>query len=328
LAVTQILSVATVFVFPKYGVTGAFDIYGVGEPGLWRGLFGTKNVLGHVSGIAFGAIVIFGRRGLRSSKIWGISILASAACLVGARSSSGFMLAAALPLTFVSLVKPKGIVRLFAGPVLLYLLVLAAVYAEDLSSLILRSLGRDASLSGRTEIWYLGWQFASQYWATGAGFSYTSSPAVVEMLTEIFAIPHFHNAFLSLLVDVGYVNAATLALAVLYGLFRAWSIRTTSSTAFARNVFTILVVGWLISGITEVDALRTYGPIVQTGITALLGLYSLQRPNRASSVSYLKMSLLARYKVETAANGSSSTSPVGLASAGTATGLCKDNLHG
>ena len=279
LAVAVLGSVAAVLLLPHYAVAGPHDMLGASEAGDWRGLYGHKNTLGHVAGLAAGALATRGGRLVRPPALRGSALVAAALCVGASRSMSGLVLAAGLPALDALLIRFRGPGRLaLAG---FGLAALAAAFACRALILAagLAALGRDATLSGRTAIWRTAGDVVQQRLLRGWGLNYSVSPEVAARLTALFGVNHVHNALLDTVINLGLAGAALLVLAVA-GAF-GFGRRILRSDTAARGVLALLASGWLLSGLTEDMAVRAEGPMAQLGLCALFGLYSL-RAGRAS----------------------------------------------
>ena len=160
-------------------------------------------------------------------------------------------------LRILSLFKPRTRVAINASVAVLMMLLLMLVVIfstpADLYLSVTESLGKDASLTGRTDLWAIARDAISERPFLGWGFdSHTSV-----MSESIYAIPfnHYHNGYLDTLIAGGVV----LLLLVMYNLIR-----------FARGFFVAF----------RKDA--TIFPLVVPLVMLLflnLSEYSLIRPN-------------------------------------------------
>ncbi len=278
LGVATVGSVVAVLLLPHYAIAGAHDVLGASTPGDWRGLYGHKNTLGHVAGLAVGVLASSRGRLVRPPGLRWLGLAAALACVVASRSASGLALAAALPVLDQVRLHVRGTARLaLAG---FGLAALAAAFAGRAMILAagLAAMGRDATLSGRTAIWRAAAELVRLHMLGGWGLNYSVSAEVAERLTALFGVNHVHNALLDVVINLGGLGAALLVLAVAGAL--ATAIRPGSRSA-ARGALGLLAVGWLLSGLTEDMAVRADGPVAQFGLCALFGLYGL-RAGRAS----------------------------------------------
>ena len=273
-------SVAAVLLLPRYAIAGPHDVLGASAPGDWRGLYGHKNALGHIAGLAAAALAARGGRLVGPRALRWAGLGSAVACVAASRSMSGLALAIVLPLLDRLLLWPRGWARLaLAG---FALAALAGAFAGRALILAagLAALGRDGTLSGRTAIWRAAADLSGRHRLGGWGLNYSVSPEVAARLTALFGVNHVHNAALDVFINLGGVGVAMLALAVA-GAFAAAARATRPASSAARTTLGLLAAGWLLSGLTEDMAVRADGPVAQIGLCALFGLYGL-RAGRAS----------------------------------------------
>ena len=279
LAVAVLGSMAAALLLPHYGVAGPHDVMGASRPGDWRGLYGHKNTLGHVAGLAVGALASRSGRLVRPSRLRWAALGAAIVCVAASRSASGLVLAAALPVLDQLRARFRGPGRLaLAGFALAAMAVTFAARAVILAA-GLAALGRDATLSGRTAIWRAADELVRRRLLRGWGLNYSVSPEVAARLTALFGVNHVHSALLDVVINLGLLGALLLGLAVVGAL--AIGRRPGRGDAAARRALALLTAGWLLSGLTEDMAVRTEGPVAQFGLCALFGLYGL-RAGRAA----------------------------------------------
>ncbi|MDR3507371.1 MAG: O-antigen ligase family protein [Caulobacteraceae bacterium] len=292
LAASFVLNILTVFLLPRYGITGGTDVYGASSSGEWRGLYNHKNVLGQFCGVSFGVLVVTGRDLLRPTALWLVSLALALLCIYKASSSTGLVLAAILPGIYYGLLWPRGVFRVLGGIAVAIgctaILLLRGVVVDS----VLRALGKGETLSGRTDIWHVAREFAGQYPITGAGYDYSNSAEMTARFFKLFNVPNAHNAYLDALINLGWIDTAVLGAAVIGALVAAWSRRLPEQLEGVRNALTLFLAAWLISGTDEVMAMKPLGALPLFGAVAIIGLYNLKRygerigaPARASSAA-------------------------------------------
>lgn len=284
LACACLASLAAVVGLPRFAVTGAHDMVGAGAPGAWRGLYLHKNVLGHVAGLAAGALGSRGGRLVRPAALrWG-GLGAALACVAMSRSAAGLVLAAALPL-LAAAPRLRGAAALATAGFGAGALAVACAAHALLAAAALAALGRDPTLSGRTAIWRTARELIARRPLFGGGLDLSVSPATAARLQAQFGVNHLHNAGLDILLNFGAAGFALWAAAV-------WSALALSTQAYgaerragvsdaARRTLRLLVLGWLASGLVEDMGVRTQGPMAAVGAAALCSLYGLGAGRRA-----------------------------------------------
>ena len=208
-------SFAFVLVVPDLGIaTGV-------HAGAWRGIFTHKNGLGDrmvFSGLTFWVLALDAKR--YRWVLW--CCLGSTLVLLVLSRSTGSLLSLALPLLAFPLYKALRLRALFLVPCI-FLIILLVVFPAGWMWFhlddVLISLGKDPSLTGRTQIWglvieaiyrhpWLGYGYKT-FWQGLAGES-----AFIWRAMGIGNLPvwHAHNGILQLFLDAGLVGVVLFLL--------------------------------------------------------------------------------------------------------------------
>lgn len=207
-ALLTLASLAVAVALPELGVMR------VEFPGAWRGLWPEKNALGGNMALflpVFVAAGIFHPR--RALLWWGMAALALGLILMSTSKTS--LLAVMLGLaaiTFIALVRRGPVVAIgasYLAVVSLFLIVVVAVFAADV---VFAVLGKDATLTGRTEIWaaimnriqdrpWLGYGY-SAVWDDKSGWG----PFAWIAKEAGFAPKHAHNSWLEQWLGMGLIG--------------------------------------------------------------------------------------------------------------------------
>ncbi|GEP02394.1 O-antigen ligase family protein [Methylobacterium oxalidis] len=224
IVVSSFLAVALV---PHLAVHSAFDVQA--EPdhaGLWRGIFPHKNEAGSVMVI----LILVGLYvAATASRFYGWTIVVlSAIFLVGAGSKTAM---ATLPVILVV----TSLCQVVRGRVLRVLLLVAPILAFSVISIgsvfippvkeVLEALLKDATFTGRSEIWQFavenilnrplqGWGYGA-FWLTERTM-YGSAT----ISTWVNSARHAHNAFLDSALTTGFPGLVLALLAYVYGPLR------------------------------------------------------------------------------------------------------------
>ncbi|WP_226633810.1 O-antigen ligase family protein [Brevundimonas poindexterae] len=215
-------SLVMVLAFPSIGIH-QFD-----NAGLWRGLWYEKNQMGIVmvaSSIAAAAVLASPGQAGRSPWPALFTLMLCVFLTLATQSKTSLL----------SLLLGLGVIGgLWAmrrgGPALSVVLVWGAITCAGIgllvwqqnSALILEALGKDPSLTGRTDIWEsLMRRVAERPW-TGYGYSAfwgkESVPAHYVRLETGWLVPSAHNGWIDLLVQVGWPGAIMVGLVMLITL--------------------------------------------------------------------------------------------------------------
>ena len=204
--------------FPEYGRD-----YGVA--GAWRGIYGQKNSCSPMT-VYFMSCALFSEARSLSSKIWRFAFLAlSTVVVLMSQSRGGWILLATLLVYYfgVQLIKrlqprDRKFVIVLETAIVLMVLVSFAVFFGS----ILAWIGKDASLTGRTDIWkavivsamkrpLLGYGYLA-FWRGAQGESANVS------LASGWIVTGAHNGFLNIWLTLGVVGLAP----IIYAFFKSF----------------------------------------------------------------------------------------------------------
>lgn len=226
LALTVFANLANVVVRPAMGVHQAFDAMGdeAAHAGEWRGLYFHKNDFGRM--MAF-CVALLGVAIVTAPRLRWLTLPAALAALLGvAGSGSGqaAFLSALMPLLLLFVValgrasaRGRAMMVVFAVP----FAVLMAMLWQMLFATVLELLGKDPTLTGRTEIWAGVLAALRGNFALGGGFG-AGWDIVGDRLYALTAISvgHAHNGYLDLMTDLGALGLG-LVLALMLWLLIA-----------------------------------------------------------------------------------------------------------
>jgi len=224
-----VLGLAAAIGYPKMGVQ--HDI----NAGDWRGLWYEKNQMGAM--MVYGALAAMAAilAGSAHRKRMVFTLLLCAAMIVMSKSKTslvalmigllGSFLFAAMrrgPATAVIVVW-LGVTAIGAGVIILWLA----------PELVFHALGKDPSLTGRTDIWAALLRQSAKAPVTGYGYAVfwtlESQPAQWIRKETGWLVPTAHNGWLDILAQLGWVGVGLCALvlggALLVGLFRFQRLR-------------------------------------------------------------------------------------------------------
>lgn len=246
-----VLSFLFAVAIPNLGIMGA------SHQGKWRGIFSHKNGLGQSMVYSFLSFMFLAYRSKRYRLLMWIGMsLSIVLLLLSASTSSMFNLFILVIVFFV-----MYIVRL---PYLLMIPIIALIvtvgetfylWSIDNSGAIFNSVGKDATLTGRTELWqlttemiwkqpWLGYGFGG-FWQ---GLNGAESGYILRAIT--WTPSHPHNGFLQLLLDLGVVGFSIFSIGFFRSVMRGLNlIRSTTAVA---NLWSIVhMAQLLITSTTE-----------------------------------------------------------------------------
>jgi exopolysaccharide production protein ExoQ len=216
-----------------------------------RGIFPHKNFLGQVmaAGVLAGLHGMrVGGRGRRRSCLAMIILFVGLA--FASRSSTSLMT--------IFLFLSVEIILLISGRYSIIVMIIISVPTITIAVLapgiILDFLGKDATLTGRTDLWYfvdiciaqrplLGWGFAA-FWAL-------TNPAANEISMNLgWHVPHAHNGLRELLLEVGGIGTSLFAIVFARNIWIATRCLRTPAKELGKTLL-MCCVGILLVGISE-----------------------------------------------------------------------------
>jgi exopolysaccharide production protein ExoQ len=243
---------------PSVGVMDAV------HPGAWQGLLRHKNALGRVLGLGVLACGLLALAHPRA-RAWAGGVAALAlAMFLPTRSVGGVaaLALAALPVGFVAALRrlvPAARRRTtgLVGVALAALGALAVAFAPTW----LAWLGRDVTLTRRTEIWALVLPAIAERPWLGHGASAFWDVAAAS--SEIDRTLHFdpgsaHNGFLDLALDLGVVGLAAFCIPFALALARA--VRLALRAPGAAALWPLAFLAWLVTSNLAEGAMLRRGP--------------------------------------------------------------------
>ena len=234
-------SVVMAVAFPKYGTHQLDDSLEGIHAGLWRGVFIHKNQLGAAASISVFIFLFFRRLMGMSLGFRVMCIVAAIACLILAQSAGSWV---ALCVLLVCYYLIRAIPA--SGNILVLVLFVVSALAFTAFSFFgddfLAVVGRDVTLTGRTDIWRIVldaiWQkplFGFGYYAATADFM---RPLLVSEVGS--AAVDAHNGYLDVLLGTGIVGLVPLVFCISSVIGRGTD-RVKTSAGPERVCFMLLV---------------------------------------------------------------------------------------
>jgi exopolysaccharide production protein ExoQ len=216
-AVIIILSLLMVMIIPSYGTMA----YGV-HAGSWRGIYTHKNWLGRVMNISGIVFLIMAMNNKRQQWVYWLGLGCSFGLLLLSKSSSSII-------NCVTIFSIIPIYSIFRWRYLIMLPIIASVamigssflfWFNENSTTLLGSIGKDATLTGRTDMWpHIIDMIAKQPWL---GYGYNGfwndwdSPGATVWYAAKWTAPNAHNGVLDLLLQLGLLG--TIIFAIGFGI--------------------------------------------------------------------------------------------------------------
>jgi exopolysaccharide production protein ExoQ len=273
-----VLSFIFAVAIPKLGIMGA------AHQGKWRGVFSHKNGLGQSMVYSFLTFMFLSYQHKKYKLLMWIGMSLSVVLLLLSASTSSMFNLFMLVIVFFVLY----IVRL---PYLVMMPVIALIitageafylWSINNSGAIFNSVGKDATLTGRTDLWqlttdmiwkqpWLGYGFGG-FWQ---GLNGAESGYILRAVT--WTPSHPHNGYLQLLLDLGILGLLIFSIGFLIAMIRALNlIRSTTSVAALWPI--VHMAQLLITSTTETQlfASNNVGWIFYVAVSFSLDPRSLQ----------------------------------------------------
>lgn len=234
--VTCVLHLLVVVLNPAAGIDHEL------HAGAWKGMLHEKNALGGlcaINFIVFGALAQFDRPRRR---LWQAATALAALLVLGSTSTTSFLavvvVAGLFVLSRLSRISPAAsVAAVYVATVATVAIALAAtVFSDDL----LRLLGKDPTLTGRTEIWAPVWRAIEarpwQGYGLGAYWQEELGPSYDVRSIVDWDVPNAHNLWLDMGLAAGFPGligfAALFAFATLRSLLRVFTLKNPWPAAF------------------------------------------------------------------------------------------------
>lgn len=270
-------SMILVALFPTYGISQTV------HSGMWKGVFAHKNTLGMTMTFSL-LLFTIARPALVAGSIRWLLILGSVILLVESKSQTALVLAVSVPVIYallhvIRIRRPRTLPLWVACvPALIAL----AVVVLTSAGIMFDAIGRDATLSGRTELWSAAVGTMSQHSARqwlGYGYSVFWSPEN-PLMDAIFAqvgwFPgHGHNGYLDIYLDLGILGLLIFLCGLAVAARNAVQLFIIANSPVDRWPIAFLAF-FVMCNLTESQILRTHMflwiPYVATYVSSALTL--------------------------------------------------------
>ena len=232
LGIAAILSLLVAIALPSYGHDST---------GEWRGIYAQKNILGRLmvmSAMVFFIIALYSQR--HRWIVWAMFGLSIGLIVLTASKTALVNL-----VTLLALLILYRLLRLhynLAIPLSIFTILAIGGVANLLSSnseILLNSMGKNATLTGRTDVWDSVWYMISKRPILGYGYggfwtSGANGPALYIWLATGWRPTHAHNGFLNLCLDIGFLGLSVYLIGYLFITMRAvnWIRLTKTAESF------------------------------------------------------------------------------------------------
>jgi O-antigen ligase len=217
ITIVAIASLAFGILYPDLGITTA---------GEWKGVFYHKNVLGHTMalGIFCMCFLAMGAKRTREKLLFLVLGLLCGGLLVLSHSVT----ALAVCIVMLTVLKFRKVFKLPSQTLTIYALGISTIaipagiwFFSNLDA-ILRAVGRDPTLTGRTPLWHAVVHEIGKRPLTGYGYTaFWYSPEGDRVHAVLGWLPmHSHNGYLETTLALGFIGLALLLIGLLANLAR------------------------------------------------------------------------------------------------------------
>lgn len=255
LSIGALLSVVFAIVLPSYGVMSG---------GAWRGIYMHKNWMGRLMGLnaVFLLLLAEGNRRYRWLLWAGVGLSVG---LVLLSTSKGALVTCLALLLLLPLYKSLQLKYTFVVPfsiiAILVSTMVALWIAENLEFIVVDTLGKDLTFTGRTSLWEIVIEMIKQRPLLGYGYNGfwrgLQGPSALVLDAASWAVPHSHNGFLDLWLDLGFLGVLVFVLGFVMSVIRA--IRWLRLTKKVEDIWPLLFLsGILLYNLVESTILKRH----------------------------------------------------------------------
>lgn len=246
-----LLSAVVALFLPSIGreVSGAHE-------GLWIGLFHHKNSLGTMMAVGLFTAIATYQASPRNRTVAAAMGVMCFILVLASGSTTALLLSLGVP-SLVVMIRIFGLnvaARWSALLVLISLLaVIGGIVVTDPTS-IFQAVGKDATLSGRSAIWFLAATEGVSHMWLGTGFDvfWRVGDGPGDTISRVlgFRIHHAHNSFIDIWLSLGLIGLAIVCLTIAVPLRDAW--RTYKQNGSVQAQWAMIFLGiMLIMSLSE-----------------------------------------------------------------------------
>jgi O-antigen ligase len=218
LCLAMLLVIVLAFIAPTYVIDYSNHL------GALKGLSVHKNLFGEYMAVAVMLLLLIRFRHFDWLRY--LFLAAAVALLLLSRSATSLfvcvLVVAGMPLWHWARLKRSQ--RLLVCLITLLIVPLAIYFIAGNADLLIRVLGRDATLTGRTEIWAKVWPFFEKHPVLGYGYDAFWTGLKGESASVViqsgWMVPHAHNGFLDLGLSLGAVGLGVFLGVWVYSLLK------------------------------------------------------------------------------------------------------------
>lgn len=281
------------FVVYGIGVVASLAFGNTGLGGVWVGVFGSKNaVAAHIAVFALISVAIAADRHspvvLRLLAVGG-AVLSGPLLALAQSAGAILMLVPCMAVIVLTLLIARltGMQKVFVVVMLVIvgaaMALLMMVAGDTLLAEVLEGSGKDATLTGRTDLWATGLSYIAERPLQGLGYRsfWVIGFAPAEELWAMFDVPsgagfNFHNTYISNAVEIGLIGLL-LQVIIIYGGAIAMAAYTFARPNAANALLLALQALMILRSFIEVEVFFEFSIRSIMGIATLI--YAMQGLN-------------------------------------------------
>jgi O-antigen ligase len=251
------LSLFYAVLLPKYGIMGGV------HAGAWRGIFTHKNSLGKMMTLSSTIFMLLLLSDRKNRVVLGIFLSLSVLLLL-LTTSKGALVSLIIMLSVTAVCQVlRAYYRwmvILIGSIVLFTGAITAAFILNLETIVVEMLGKDLTLTGRTDIWRAAGDLIKMHPWLGYGYEAfwngMDGPSAYIWRTVKWPVPDAHNGFVELTLHLGLVGLSIFLVGYVINLIRSIvKVRTTSGVDFIWSLLYLIYVP--LSNITEQSLLKS-----------------------------------------------------------------------
>lgn len=274
-----VMSILFAILLPKFGLMGGV------HSGAWRGIYNHKNGLGRImvpSAIVFCLLALSTQT--RKWIYW--TLLGASVMLILLSKASSPLINVIILMSLLSILPMLRWKYLFLIPVIIGISsvgIISYLFVTTNAELFAGALGKDLTLTGRTNFWPLMidkiWESPWLGYGFGAFWQGLDGPSAYVWNASTFKAPNGHNGYLDLCVQVGFIGVFLYAFLFITSFYKALTYVRVANTS--ERFWPILLFAYIVlSNLTESSILLQNNSL---WILELATFFSLAMPQFAQS---------------------------------------------
>lgn len=243
LGMGALLSLVSGVVLPSYGIMGGR---------FWRGIYIHKNAMGRMMAMCAIILLLLTFSNRKYRWLTGIGVGLSVGLLLLSQSKGALIVFISL-LALLPLYNALRWNYTIAVPFSIVVIIVSAIgltWLVSESETVLGSLGKDATLTGRTDIWAAALDMINQRPVFGYGYGAFWLGLESEYSAYVWnyagwEVPNAHNGFIDLTLDLGYLGISVFLLGFLMNYLQAvkWALLTkTLEGIWSLEYMTLILI--------------------------------------------------------------------------------------